>query len=351
VEEGASTVAEYAYNGLGQRVTKTLDGMTTVFHYDHSGKLIAESLPDGIITAEYLYMGKIRIAHVDVITGTIYYYLNDRLGTPQLMTDDAGTIVWEASYKPFGETTINPRSSVVNNFRFPGQYYDQETGLHYNYFRYYDPRTGRYVRPDPLNLAQIQIARQTSSNALERFLVVESGGDVFFAVEQNNLSVFLNSYLLSQYSSFNPQTLAFYPYVLNNPLALTDSLGLWAISIAFYKGFGGGFVFGKNPGGDFFLSFRYGYGIGGGVSFDPRGTSPGWDPCEQHGLVNLGLGAYGGASMGFGPAFLGLSANAGVNFENPGGAYPHYGAGVHYGLNWGWSLRAGTAVGGEITFY
>ena len=97
-------------------------------------------------------MGKIRIAHVDVSTGTIYYYSNDRLGTPQLMTDDTGTIVWEASYKPFGETTINPRSTIVNNFRFPGQYYDQETGLHYNYFRYYNPRTGRYVRPDPMGL-------------------------------------------------------------------------------------------------------------------------------------------------------------------------------------------------------
>jgi len=170
VEEGASTVAEYAYNGLGQRVTKTLDGMTTVFHYDHSGKLIAESLPDGIITAEYLYMGKIRIAYVDVSTGTIYYYLNDRLGTPQLMTDDAGTIVWEASYKPFGEATINPRSSVVNDFRFPDQFLDQETGLHYNYFRYYDPRMGRYVRPDPLGIAGgINLYDYTADNPIDDF--------------------------------------------------------------------------------------------------------------------------------------------------------------------------------------
>jgi len=152
VEENSLVLGEYTYNGLGQRVIKTVDGTTTVFHYDLNGKLIAESLPDGTITAEYLYMGKIRIAKVDVSTGNVYYYLNDRLGTPQIMTDDNGTIVWEATYKPFGEATVNPKSTIVNNFRFPGQYDDEETGLHYNYFRYYDPRTGRYVRPDPIGL-------------------------------------------------------------------------------------------------------------------------------------------------------------------------------------------------------
>jgi RHS repeat-associated protein len=152
VEENSLVLGEYTYNGLGQRVTKTVDGTTKVFHYDLNGKLIAESLPDGTITAEYLYMGKIRMAKVDVSTGNIYYYLNDRLGTPQIMTDDTGTIVWEASHKPFGEASVNPKSTMENNFRFPGQYYDEETGLHYNYHRFYDPRTGRYLRPDPIGL-------------------------------------------------------------------------------------------------------------------------------------------------------------------------------------------------------
>jgi RHS repeat-associated protein len=69
-----------------------------------------------------------------------------------MMTDDQGMIVWEAGYKPFGEVSINSKSEVVNNFRFPGQYYDEETGLHYNYHRYYDPKTGRYLRPDPIRL-------------------------------------------------------------------------------------------------------------------------------------------------------------------------------------------------------
>jgi len=152
VEKEGATIAEYTYNALGQRVSKEVDGNTTLFHYDFSGKLIAESLPDGTMTAEYLYMGKARVAKVDVLTGSLYYYLNNQLDTPQLMTDENGVVVWEGSYKPFGETRVNPSSTVVNNLRFPGQYYDEETGLHYNYHRYYSPRTGRYLTPDPIGL-------------------------------------------------------------------------------------------------------------------------------------------------------------------------------------------------------
>jgi RHS repeat-associated protein len=78
--------------------------------------------------------------------------LNDRLGTPEILTDASGTVAWEAWHEPFGEAHMHPSSSVVNNIRLPGQYYDAETGLHYNYHRYYDPRTGRYITPDPIGL-------------------------------------------------------------------------------------------------------------------------------------------------------------------------------------------------------
>jgi len=80
----------------------------------------------------------------------VYYYLNDHLGTPQLMTDENNVVVWEAKYRPFGEAVVHPYSTVENNVRLPGQYYDSETGFHYNYHRYYDPRTGRYLRADPV---------------------------------------------------------------------------------------------------------------------------------------------------------------------------------------------------------
>jgi RHS repeat-associated protein len=99
-------------------------------------------------------MGGIRMAMVDVSGNSIYYYLNDHLGTPQRMTDETNTVVWEASYMPFGEAWVNPNSGVTNNIRFPGQYEDQESGLHYNFHRYYDPHTGRYLRPDPIHTMQ-----------------------------------------------------------------------------------------------------------------------------------------------------------------------------------------------------
>jgi RHS repeat-associated protein len=150
VEEDSVVLGEYTYNGLGQRIIKEVDEGSTIFHYDFDGNIIAESDASGNFSKEYLYRGSSRLALVDVETGELYYYGNDRLGTPQILTDSTNTVVWEAVYDPFGDADINSNSSVVSNFRFPGQYFDQETGLHYNYHRYYDPGTGRYLRADPI---------------------------------------------------------------------------------------------------------------------------------------------------------------------------------------------------------
>lgn len=69
------------------------------------------------------------------------------------MTDSTNTVVWEAVHHPFGQADIGLGSTQTNNIRFPGQYYDAETGYHYNYHRFYDPKTGRYLTPDPIGLA------------------------------------------------------------------------------------------------------------------------------------------------------------------------------------------------------
>ena len=74
------------------------------------------------------------------------------MGTPTALTDDAGAVQWQASYTPFGQAMVEV-GNVTQNIRFPGQYFDSETGLHYNYFRYYDAEIGRYVTSDPIGLA------------------------------------------------------------------------------------------------------------------------------------------------------------------------------------------------------
>ena len=61
--------------------------------------------------------------------------------------------MWSASYDSFGKATVDQTSSITNNLRFPGQYFDVETGLHYNYFRNYDPVNGRYLESDPIGLS------------------------------------------------------------------------------------------------------------------------------------------------------------------------------------------------------
>jgi RHS repeat-associated protein len=88
----------------------------------------------------------------------IRFIHGDHLGTPQRVTDEAGQVVWAASYLPFGEATVDEDpdgdgTTYELNLRFPGQYYDAESGLHYNHFRDYDPGTGRYIQSDPIGLA------------------------------------------------------------------------------------------------------------------------------------------------------------------------------------------------------
>lgn len=90
--------------------------------------------------------------------GHFNYVLTDHLGTPLAVTDWNKQIVWKATYDPFGAATVNSDPDgngqpFTLNLRFPGQYYDVESGLYYNYFRDYDPATGRYLQPDPIGLA------------------------------------------------------------------------------------------------------------------------------------------------------------------------------------------------------
>jgi RHS repeat-associated protein len=130
-------------------------------HYIHDlqGHIIAEA--DGATGAtlrEYVWMAAndntptdLPLATVDDVTTTPVFLMvhSDHLGRPLRMTDAARATVWQASYKPWGEVqTISGTKAL--NLRFPGQYFQIETNLAYNWHRHYDMVTGRYTQPDPL---------------------------------------------------------------------------------------------------------------------------------------------------------------------------------------------------------
>jgi RHS repeat-associated protein len=156
VKQGTTVLVENEYDGKGRRVIKRAnDGATvTMFHYDLEGRLIVETEPSGNLKVEYIYLeGRplAQIRHTGSSEAT-YYYHDDHFGTPKMMTDGTGTVVWRVETDPFGNEIGTPLMTVENNLRFPGQYFDAETGLHQNYFRDYDPKTGRYIQADPIGL-------------------------------------------------------------------------------------------------------------------------------------------------------------------------------------------------------
>jgi RHS repeat-associated protein len=151
VDSGSVT---YMHNGQGQRVKKDDGSAVTLFVYDEPGQLIGEYDGSGNAIQETVWFNG---APVAVLIGSDEYYVHtDHLGTPRAITD-GNTVIWRWESDPFGTTAAqeDPDGDLTDftyKLRFPGQYYDQETGLHYNYFRDYDPAIGRYVQSDPIGV-------------------------------------------------------------------------------------------------------------------------------------------------------------------------------------------------------
>nr|WP_232013100.1 RHS repeat-associated core domain-containing protein [Pseudomonas fluorescens] len=151
---GGST-ASYKYDAFGRRIEKTVDGHTTEFLWQGE-RLIAESAENRY--RSYVYEpGSFRpLAMLDgegPLKAAPFYYQLDHLGTPQELTDYSGEIMWSAKYRAYGNLAALDVSEIDNPLRFQGQYFDAETGLHYNRHRYYNPGTGRFLTPDPIKLA------------------------------------------------------------------------------------------------------------------------------------------------------------------------------------------------------
>ena len=108
--------------------------------------MLEETNASGVAQADYIYLNGRPAA---VLNGSTLYYLHDdMLGTPQLATDNSQVVAWQASYDPFGQASVS--GTITQNLRFPGQYFDVESGWTHNGFRDYVPELGRYLEPDPL---------------------------------------------------------------------------------------------------------------------------------------------------------------------------------------------------------
>lgn len=141
---------EFAYDVFARRIMKRTGDMTVRYIWagDHLISEIAES-SGRFERRDYIFMPGTNTPLAVQVNGQVYYYHNDHLGTPQRITDASGRVVWSARYTAYGMARIET-NTVKNHLRFPGQYYDEETGLHYNRYRYYSPLLGRYLSRDPL---------------------------------------------------------------------------------------------------------------------------------------------------------------------------------------------------------
>ncbi|MDT0137220.1 RHS repeat-associated core domain-containing protein [Acidovorax sp. PRC11] len=184
---GVTQATRYAYDALGRRVAKADVFGTTRYLWD--GDLMVHSQRGGKASLFVYEPGSfVPLATVQGMQqpgdSRIYWYQCDQIGAPLELTDARGHIAWAADYKVWGEATLRALPSqatgtdgmakprrhghgpdamppmrsaaprlIEQPFRFQGQQFDEETGLHYNRFRYYDPSVGRFVGQDPIGLA------------------------------------------------------------------------------------------------------------------------------------------------------------------------------------------------------
>ena len=170
-DEAGTPIASYAYNALGQRVLKDVQQGTAhtpyTYLYGTDGQVLGQvrytSSGKKSKASYYVWLDSLPIAQIDlsydaagstIASTTLTYLHSDHLNTPRLATNQGGNLVWSWQSDAFGVGQPNTYGGNIDVIlRFPGQVADAHSALYYNYFRDYDPETGRYVKSDPIGLA------------------------------------------------------------------------------------------------------------------------------------------------------------------------------------------------------
>ncbi|MET9426112.1 DUF6531 domain-containing protein, partial [Streptomyces sp. NPDC003036] len=147
------TVWRYAYDPLGRRISKQSPRETVHFTWD--GTTLCEQTTDHV-TLTWDHAGLRPLSQTERRTDTdderFFAIVTDLIGTPTELVDESGDVAWCTRSSLWGTTTWNRDATAYTPLRFPGQYFDPESGLHYNHFRYYDSESARYLTQDPLGL-------------------------------------------------------------------------------------------------------------------------------------------------------------------------------------------------------
>lgn len=272
ITSGATTIASFGYDATDRRISKSVQGVSTTYRYDRSNAITAQQ---GGLPAVDIFTGEDmdEIYAIDD-SGGRSYLSRDHLNSALFTTGSGGATTASYGYTPYGQTSLLSGNSA-NPYQYTGRENDG-TGLYYYRARYYNPTMGRFLAEDPLEFAD----------------------------------------------GANP-----YAYVGGNPVNFTDPYGLWRLSLTAYVptpitgpfGPGGGILISGEDGKFTGISFRLGFGSGGGVTLDPAGQRPDPDACSGSNSIGW-FGDFGGALGPIG-AGVGIKGGATQNFDSEGMPY------------------------------